>query len=72
MIFWWLYRSLRVGIILGLSLAQIGEFSFILAKAGIGQKLLSAAEEQTFLAASILSMIATPFLIQAAPPSPSD
>jgi CPA2 family monovalent cation:H+ antiporter-2 len=67
LIFWWLYGSLRLGIILGLSLAQIGEFSFILAKAGIGQKLLSAAEEQSFLAASILSMIATPFLIQAAP-----
>ena len=66
MIFRWLYRSLRLGIVLGLSLAQIGEFSFILAKAGIGHNLLSAAEEQTFLAASILSMIATPFLIQSA------
>jgi CPA2 family monovalent cation:H+ antiporter-2 len=66
LIFWWLYRSLRLGIILGLSLAQIGEFSFILAKAGIGHKLLSANEEQTFLAASILSMIATPFLMPAA------
>jgi CPA2 family monovalent cation:H+ antiporter-2 len=66
MIFWWFYRSLRLGIILGLSLAQIGEFSFILAKAGIGHNLLTAAEEQTFLAASILSMIATPFLIQSA------
>lgn len=58
------YRSIRLGIILGLSLAQIGEFSFILAKAGIGHNLLSTVEEQTFLAASILSMIATPFLIQ--------
>jgi K+:H+ antiporter len=66
LIFWWLYRSLRLGILLGLSLTQIGEFSFILAKAGIGHNLLSAAEEQTFLAASILSMIATPFLIQSA------
>jgi CPA2 family monovalent cation:H+ antiporter-2 len=66
LIFWWLYHSLRLGIILGLSLAQIGEFSFILAKAGIGYKLLSPSEEQTFLAASILSMIATPFLIPAA------
>jgi monovalent cation:H+ antiporter-2, CPA2 family len=63
-IFWRLYRSIRLGIILGLSLAQIGEFSFILAKAGIGHNLLSTVEEQTFLAASILSMIATPFLIQ--------
>ncbi|HUF40503.1 MAG TPA: cation:proton antiporter [Verrucomicrobiae bacterium] len=66
LIFWWLYRSLRLGIILGLSLAQIGEFSFILAKAGIGHKLLSSSEEQTFLAASILSMIATPFLVPSA------
>lgn len=66
LVFWYLYRSLRLGIILGLSLAQIGEFSFILAKAGIGQRLLSASEEQTFLAASILSMIATPLLIPAA------
>jgi CPA2 family monovalent cation:H+ antiporter-2 len=66
LVFWYLYRSLRLGIILGLSLAQIGEFSFILAKAGVGQRLLSASEEQTFLAASILSMIATPLLIPAA------
>jgi monovalent cation:H+ antiporter-2, CPA2 family len=66
LIFWWLYRSLRLGILVGLSLTQIGEFSFILAKAGIGHNLLSATEEQTFLAASILSMIATPFLIQSA------
>ena len=65
-IFWRLYRSIRLGIILGLSLAQIGEFSFILAKAGIGHSLLSTAEEQSFLVASILSMIATPFLIQSA------
>jgi CPA2 family monovalent cation:H+ antiporter-2 len=51
----------------GLSLAQIGEFSFILAKAGVGYDLLSSQEERTFLAASILSMMATPFLIHAAP-----
>jgi CPA2 family monovalent cation:H+ antiporter-2 len=37
-----------------------------LAKAGIGQGLLSASQEQTFLAASTLSMVATPFLIPAA------
>ena len=66
MVFWYLYRSLRLGIILGLSLAQIGEFSFILAKAGISERLLSVDAEQTFLAASILSMLATPLLIQSA------
>ena len=63
-VFWWLYRSIRLGVVLGLGLAQIGEFSFVLAKAGINFKLLSPADGQIFLAASILSMMATPFLIQ--------
>ena len=61
---WSLYRSVRLGVLLALSLAQIGEFSFILAKTGIAYGLLSPIQEQTFLAASILSMIATPFLIR--------
>jgi monovalent cation:H+ antiporter-2, CPA2 family len=63
-VFWWLYGSIRLAVLLGLSLAQVGEFSFILAKAGITYKLLTPADEQLFLAGSILSMIATPFLIQ--------
>ena len=63
-VFWCLYRSIRLGVVLGLGLAQIGEFSFVLAKAGINFKLLSPADGQIFLAASILSMMATPFLIQ--------
>ncbi len=63
-VFWWFYRSIRLGVVLGLSLAQIGEFSFVLAKAGIDYKLLSPADGQIFLAASILTMVATPFLIQ--------
>ena len=62
-VFWWLYRSVRLGVVLGLGLAQIGEFSFVLAKAGINFQLLNAADGQIFLAASILSMMATPFLI---------
>lgn len=63
-VFWWFYRSIRLGVVLGLGLAQIGEFSFVLAKAGLDYKLLSPADGQMFLAASILSMVATPFLIQ--------
>jgi CPA2 family monovalent cation:H+ antiporter-2 len=59
--------SLRVATATGLGLAQIGEFSFILAKGGLGEGLLTAADYQIFLGASILSMIATPFLIKAAP-----
>jgi CPA2 family monovalent cation:H+ antiporter-2 len=59
--------SVRVATMAGLGLAQVGEFSFILAKAGLPHGLLSEADYQRFLAASILSMIATPFLIKAAP-----
>ncbi len=59
--------SIRVSTMTALGLAQVGEFSFILAKAGLPQGLLSEPDYQRFLAASILSMIAAPFLIRAAP-----
>ncbi|HEY5883889.1 MAG TPA: cation:proton antiporter [Pyrinomonadaceae bacterium] len=59
--------SLRISTMTALGLAQIGEFSFILAKTGIGQNILGEADYQRFLAASIISMIATPFLIKFAP-----
>jgi CPA2 family monovalent cation:H+ antiporter-2 len=58
---------LRVSAVAAIGVAQVGEFSFILAKVGSGQGLLSEGDYQTFLAAAILSMIATPFLIKAAP-----
>ena len=59
--------SLRISVMVALGLAQVGEFSFILAKAGLPEGLLSATDYQRFLAASIISMVATPFLIKAAP-----
>jgi CPA2 family monovalent cation:H+ antiporter-2 len=59
--------SLRVATMTALGLAQVGEFSFILTKAGLPQGLLAESDYQRFLAASILSMIAAPFLIKAAP-----
>ena len=57
----------RIATITGLGLAQIGEFSFVLARAGQGANLLPDSDYQSFLAASIISMIATPFLIAASP-----
>src|SRR5688500_6670917 len=59
--------SLRISTMTALRLAQVGEFSFILAKTGLTQGLLLEVDYQRFLAASIISMIATPFLIKAAP-----
>ena len=47
----------------GLSLFQVGEFAFILSKAGITAGLISAETNQYFLAISIVSMILTPFVI---------
>ena len=59
--------SVRVSVMAALGLAQIGEFSFILAKTGMAEGLISTTDYQRFLAASIISMIATPFLIKGAP-----
>lgn len=60
-------RTSRVALTAALGLAQIGEFSFVLLKAGAEAGLLEGAAYQTFLAASILTMLATPFLIGLAP-----
>lgn len=57
----------RIAAMSALGLAQVGEFSFILAKAGQGNGLLVDSEYQIFLGASIISMIATPFMISLAP-----
>lgn len=57
----------RVAAMTALGLAQIGEFSFVLAKAGQSPALLPETDYQNFLAASIISMIATPFMIASAP-----
>jgi monovalent cation:H+ antiporter-2, CPA2 family len=71
LIIWTIVRLLgypqRIATMTGLGLAQIGEFSFVLARAGQGANLLPENDYQTFLAASIISMIATPFLISSAP-----
>ncbi len=54
----------RIATMTAVGLAQIGEFSFILAKTATSQNLLSDSDYQRFLASAILSMVATPFLIK--------
>jgi CPA2 family monovalent cation:H+ antiporter-2 len=58
---------IRSALLAGLGLAQVGEFSFLLAQQGLDHKLMSGDVFQTFINASILSMLATPFIIQAGP-----
>jgi monovalent cation:H+ antiporter-2, CPA2 family len=58
---------LRPAIIVGLSLSQVGEFSFVLAKSGLGAGLLDTETYQLFLSVSILTMAGAPFMIALAP-----
>lgn len=57
----------RIGIVTGLTLSQIGEFSFVLAQSGLGFNLISGIHYNAFLAASVLTMIATPIIGSLAP-----
>lgn len=47
----------------GFSIAQIGEFSFVLAQSGLKYQLISANNYQIFLAVSIILMAITPFIV---------
>ena len=55
----------RIAVMTGLALAQIGEFSFVLAGVGRASGLLPGDIFQAFIASSILTILATPFLIWA-------
>jgi CPA2 family monovalent cation:H+ antiporter-2 len=57
----------RVGVLAGLGLAQIGEFSFLLAQSGASLGLIGGDRYQQFLAVSVLTMTLTPFAILLAP-----
>jgi CPA2 family monovalent cation:H+ antiporter-2 len=53
----------RTALSAGLAIAQIGEFSFVLAKEGLNYQLISETNYQIFLAVSILTMAVTPFVL---------
>lgn len=58
---------LRTAVIVSLSLAQVGEFAFVLAASGLSWGLIDNGDYQQFLAVSILTMMLTPGLIAVAP-----
>lgn len=58
---------LRMSLLVGLALAQVGEFSFILLQQGASLRLISESGYQTFLAAGVISMMLTPIVIQVSP-----
>jgi K+:H+ antiporter len=57
----------RSAFMVGVALAQVGEFSFLLAQQGQERGLLRGDPYQVFLSVSVLSMIVTPFLMQWSP-----
>lgn len=58
---------LRAAIITSLSLAQVGEFSFVLAASGLTAGLFDMEAYQNFLDVSVLTMMLTPGLMAVAP-----
>ncbi|TMQ57622.1 MAG: hypothetical protein E6K76_09960 [Candidatus Eisenbacteria bacterium] len=56
----------RIAAVTGISLAQVGEFSFVLASVGRDRGLLTQGQEQQFLAVAVLSLALTPFLVRLA------
>jgi CPA2 family monovalent cation:H+ antiporter-2 len=58
---------LRVAVLAGVSLAQVGEFSFVMERAAAGTGLLPDPLDSWILAAAILSMLITPFAIELGP-----
>jgi monovalent cation:H+ antiporter-2, CPA2 family len=54
----------HLGLQVGLALAQVGEFAFVLSRSGRDLGLIDAAQNQVFLAVSVLSMLTTPLLLE--------
>jgi monovalent cation:H+ antiporter-2, CPA2 family len=61
-------HTFRGTVMVGLALSQVGEFSFILAKIGLGANILPEYYFQLFLAVAVISMSLSPLLISIAKP----
>ncbi len=59
---------MRIALITGLSLAQIGEFSFVLCQSGLKAGIFTPDLYQIFLAASVATMGLTPLCLKIAAP----
>ena len=68
LIIWFLRYSVRTAITVALALAQIGEFSFLLANEAKGLGLLSADGQSLLIACALISIAANPLLFRAITP----
>ena len=65
----WLRAPVGETLLAGLALAQVGEFAFVLSRAGLQAGLISPEGYQLFLAISVLTMCCTPLVMTAGRPS---
>ncbi|HEY5611501.1 MAG TPA: cation:proton antiporter [Thermoanaerobaculia bacterium] len=63
----WMKFPLRTALVVALGLAQVGEFSFVLANSGAGLGLLPPPAFALFIGSSIVTMLITPLLVAWAP-----
>ena len=68
LIIWFLRYSVRTAITVALALAQIGEFSFLLANEAMGLGLLSADGQSLLVACALISIAANPLLFRTITP----
>ena len=57
----------RTAMLVGLTLAQAGEFSFLLARLGVDEGIISDDLNSAVLMAALVSIVLSPLLVQAAP-----
>lgn len=62
-------RKIRTGIRTGLSIAQIGEFSFVVGSMALAHQLLMESGFQMLVSATVLSLLLTPALVTIAKPT---
>jgi CPA2 family monovalent cation:H+ antiporter-2 len=62
-----LARQARIAVVVAVSLAQIGEFSFLLGQAGVAQNVLTQEQYSLVLAGSLISITLNPFLFKLIP-----
>lgn len=61
-------HTFRGTVLIGIALSQVGEFSFILAKIGLTNLIISDYFYQLFLAVAVITMALTPFLMKVSLP----
>jgi len=59
--------SLRTGVLTGIALSQVGEFSFVLVGAGLAAGLVTDTTYRWFVVAAVATIAVTPLLLRVAP-----